>query len=326
MVETSRVRGIAPRRHRLEHWAVTVVAAVVRVLPRQVSLALGSGLGFLFYALHGPRRQLALDNLRAAFPDRTDAEYSAILRRTFSHFGRHVIELLLFERMSPAEMMRVSDPEGEEWVEQAVAGGKGVMYYTGHFGYWELLIMRHAYRFEPVVMVARTLDNPLLERVIDRIRTRVGTRVIPRQGAVRGLMRALLEQRSVGMMIDQHIQDRSAVIVEFFNRPASTTSAIAALALRTGAPIIPVFALPQPGGRYRMIYEAPIEPPPDDDPDPIRTYTQRCTDLLEMYVRRYPELWLWMHRRWRVPIGSESDGTGSEVETAQGQTAREDAR
>ena len=94
--------------------------------------------------------------------------------------------------------------------------------------------------------------------------------------------------------------------------PASTTSAIAALALRTGAPIIPVFALPMPRGRYRLVYEPPVEPPGPDDPDPVRTYTQRCTDVLEEYVRRYPHLWLWMHRRWRAPAGpgSASDPEG----------------
>ena len=135
------------------------------------------------------------------------------------------------------------------------------MYYTGHFGYWELQVMMHAVRFQPIVMVARTLDNPFLERFIERIRTRVRTRVVPRQGAVRSLLRALLGRDSVGMMIDQHIQDRSAILINFFDRPASTTSAIAALALRTGVPIIPVFALPLPDGRYRMIYETPVERP-----------------------------------------------------------------
>ena len=113
-------------------------------------------------------------------------------------------------------------------------------------------------------------------------------------------------------------------MVDFFNRPAATTSVIAALALRTGAPIIPVFALPLAGGRYRMIYEAPIEPPADDDPDPVLTYTQRCTDLLEMYVRRYPELWLWMHRRWRTPVPSATRETTSAVSSDP--SAREDAR
>jgi len=287
-------------RHRLEYLGVLGVAALVRLLPRRLSVAFGAGVGRLFHLLHGRRRELAVENLRRAFPSRSDAECRAILKDTFRHFGRHVVELLNFDAMSAEEMMRHVELEGEENVEQALARGRGVMYYAGHFGYWELQIMQHALRYGPIVMVARTLDNPLLERMIERIRGRVGTRVIPRQGAVRGLLRALLDRGSVGLMIDQHIQDRSAVVVDFFNRPAATTSTIAALALRAGAPIIPVFALPLPGGRYRMVYESPIEPPGDDDPDPVRTYTQRCTDVLEMYVRRYPELWLWMHRRWRA--------------------------
>ena len=288
-------------RHRLEYIAVVCVLALVRVLPRRASMLLGSGLGWLFRVLQRRRRQLALDNLRAAFPSRTEDECLGILRDTFKHFGRHIVELIKFDAMEADEIMGLVEIAGEERIEQAFARGKGVMFCASHFGYWELQLMMHGFRHKPMVVVARRLDNPLLERVIERIRARVGTRVVPRRGAIRGVLRALVKQEAVVMMIDQHIQDRSAVMVDFFNRPASTTSALAALALRTGAPIIPVFALPLPGGRYRMIYEAPIEPPADDDPDPLRTYTQRCTDLLEMYVRRYPELWLWMHRRWRTP-------------------------
>ena len=287
-------------RHRLEYLIVRMVALCVQALPRRASLAVGSLLGHGFWALHRKRRQLALDNLLAAFPSRTERECRAIVRATFRHFGRHVVDLLNFDAMSTNEMMRLVELEGEERVEQAKARGKGVMYYSGHFGYWELQIMMHAVRFQPIAIVARTLDNPFLERFIERIRTRVRTRVVPRQGAVRSLLRALLDRDSVGMMIDQHIQDRSAILINFFDRPAATTSVIAALALRTGAPVIPVFALPLSDGRYRMIYETPVEPPDADDPDPVRTYTQRCTDVLEMYVRRYPELWLWMHRRWRA--------------------------
>ena len=295
-------------RHRLEYVVVMAVRAVVRLIPRSMSLAFGAALGRVFYHLHGRRRALALANLRAAFPSKSDEECTRILRATFGHFGRHVVDLLRFDAMSANEMAALVDIEGLEQIEQAVARGRGVMFYTGHFGYWELMIMVHAVRFKPIAMVARTLDNPLLERLIERVRTRVGTRVIPRRGAIRGLLRALMDRESVGMMVDQHIQDRSAVLVDFFNRPASTTSAIAALALRTGAPIVPVFVLPTTGGRYRAIYEAPVEPPAADDPDAVRVYTQRCTDVLEMYVRRYPDLWLWMHRRWRMPpVAQESD-------------------
>ena len=289
-------------RNWLEFLVVIVVRGLVRPLPRRASLSLGTVLGQVFYVFHGRRREIAVENLRRAFPSRTDRECRAIVWSTFGHFGCHIVELLNFNGMTANQMTQLVEIEGEERVEQAMAGGTGVMYYTGHFGYWELQVMVHAFRFSPIVMVARALDNPLLEKVIEKLRTRVGTRVIPRHGAIRGLLRALLNKESVGMMIDQHIQDRSAVTIDFFNRPASTTSAIATLALRAGAPIIPVFALPLPGGRYRMVYEAPIEPPAADDPDPIRTYTQRCTDVLEMYVRRHPDLWLWMHRRWRMEV------------------------
>jgi KDO2-lipid IV(A) lauroyltransferase len=109
-------------------------------------------------------------------------------------------------------------------------------------------------------------------------------------------------------VIDQHIMSRDAVSVDFFEQPASTTSAVAALALRTGAIVMPVFALPLGRGRYRMIYEHPVEPPRPDSENAIREFTQRCTDVLEMYVRRHPELWLWMHRRWRDVEATEHVG------------------
>lgn len=311
-------------RNRIEYAAVAALRSVVRVLPRRASLGLGAALGRLFHGLHGRRRELGLENLRGAFPARSERDRRAILRSTFEHFGRHVIELLNFETMSAGEIMRLVDVEGGAHVERALAGGRGVMFYSGHVGYWEIQVMAHAVLFAPIVMVARTLDNPLLDGLVGRLRARVGTRVLPRRGAVRGLLRALLNRASVAMMIDQHMHDRSAVTVEFFGRPAATTSAVAALALRTGAPIIPVFALPLPGGRYRLVYEAPVAPPPAGDPDPVRTCTQRCTDVLERYVRRHPELWLWMHRRWREGVAAD---TGRAAAAAAARPpAREEAR
>ncbi len=148
-------------------------------------------------------------------------------------------------------------------------------------------------------MLARALDNPYLNTLLDQVRTRTGNTVIYRQGAVRRVMKTLAAGHGVAMLIDQHMHSPDAVHVDFFERPAATTSTLAALALRTGAPVVPVFAVPVAGGRYRMIYEPPVEPPSGTGPEAIREFTQRCTDVLEMYVRRRPDLWLWMHRRWR---------------------------
>jgi KDO2-lipid IV(A) lauroyltransferase len=299
----------APWRYALEYRAVAVVAAVVRAMPWWISYGLGTAIGWLFYLVDAPHRRLTQANLTAAFPHKTPGEIRGIARGVFAHFGSLLTELLRFGGLPPARMLTAVDYEGAEHVEQAIAAGNGALFITGHFGYWELQALAHPLRFAPVSVVVRELDNPRLNAWIEALRTCTGNRIIHRRGALRQILKALNENRGVAILIDQHIQTSEAVVVDFFNRPAATTSAVAALALRTGAPIVPVFAVRLPGGRYRMIYEHPVEPPPADHPDAVRELTQRCTDVLEMYVRRYPNNWLWMHRRWRdLPRGEDVPG------------------
>jgi Kdo2-lipid IVA lauroyltransferase/acyltransferase len=186
-----------------------------------------------------------------------------------------------------------------------------VLFFTGHFGYWEMQAIAHALRVKPISVLARPLDNRALNEMLEAIRTSTGNSVIYRQGAMRKVLRQLGANCGIALLIDQHLHTPDAVYVDFFRRPAATTSAVAALALRTGAPVIPVFALPLRGGRYRLVYEHPIDPPRTEGPEAIREFTQRCTDVLEMYVRRHPDLWLWMHRRWRERDASENWGRES---------------
>jgi KDO2-lipid IV(A) lauroyltransferase len=295
--------------HRLEYAAVVSVVAVVRLLPMRVVLAAGTLLGRTFHLFDRPHRELAMRNLHAAFPLRSDDECGAIAREMFSHFGRLLAVLLKFSTMSPAQMLDCVEFTGEERVVQAHAQGRGVLLFTGHFGFWEINALVHALAIQPMAVLARPLDNPLLHDLLESVRRRTGNSVIYRRGAIRRVLRALAANEAIAVLIDQHIATTDAVYVDFFNRPAATTSALAALALRTGAPVVPVFALPLPGGRFRMVYEHPVEPPKGDDEAAVREFTQRCTDVLEMYVRRYPELWLWMHRRWRdVPAGDNVGG------------------
>jgi KDO2-lipid IV(A) lauroyltransferase len=286
-------------RHRLEYAGVRSLIGLVRVMPAGLVNRLGTVLGLAFYTFDRAHRRIAERNVRAAFPSRPPAEQRRIVRGAFGHFGRLLVELLKFSTLSHDAMLARVEVEGEERVRSAYAHGKGVLFVTGHFGFWELQAMVHALRLPPMSVLARALDNPGLNGLLERIRTRTGNSVIYRQGALRRVLRALQAGEGVGILIDQHIQTRDAIYVDFFNRPAATTSAVAALALRTGARVVPLFALPLGGGRYRLVYEHPVEPPPDDSADAIHEFTQRCTDVLEMYVRRHPELWLWMHRRWR---------------------------
>jgi KDO2-lipid IV(A) lauroyltransferase len=282
-----------------EYAAVMIVRGIVRLMPFSLVNLAGSAIGLVFYAVDRGHRRLAIANLRAAFPHRSASECRMIARQTFKHFGRLLTTLLKFSTMTPQQMRARVEFSGEDRVEDAHALGRGVLLFTGHFGYWEINALAHSLRLSPLAVLARALDNPHLHALLERVRTCTGNAVIYRRGAVRRVLRVLGSNGTVAMLIDQHMQSADAVVVDFFNRPASTTSALAAIAARTGAPVIPVFALPLPGGRFRMTYEHPVAPPPDDSPEALRAFTQRCTDVLEMYVRRYPDLWLWMHRRWR---------------------------
>ena len=296
-------------KHYLEYLGVRMLIALVGVMPGTLVDRSGALLGRAVYLFDRTHRRVARRNVAAAFPARSAPEQRQIVRGAFEHFGRLLMELLKFSTLSPDAMLARVEFEGEEHVRAAHAQGRGVLFVTGHFGFWELQAMVHALRLPPMAVVARALDNPSLNTLLERIRTRTGNSVIYRQGTLRRILRTLQAGQGVGILIDQHIMTRDAIYVDFFNRPAATTAAVAMLALRTGAPVVPLFALPVGGGRYRMVYEHPVVPPASDSADAVQEFTQRCTDVLEMYVRRNPELWLWMHRRWR----DESDTGGREL-------------
>ena len=286
-------------KHAVEFAAVRLVSAALRPLPMTAVRTLGRGLGRLAYLVDAWHRRIALENLAAAFPGRSQAERRQLARHTFAHFGSLLLELLKFSTYSRERMRAAIDSEGEEHARQAYDKGHGVLLFTGHFGYWEMLGLVQPLFLEPIAVLARPLDNPALNARLEAMRTVTGNSVIYRQGAMRKVLRELASNHGVAFLIDQHLHTPDAVHVDFFQRRAATTSALAALALRTGAPVVPVFSMPLPGGRYRMVYEHPVDPPQSEGPEAIREFTQRCTDVLEMYVRRHPDLWLWMHRRWR---------------------------
>jgi KDO2-lipid IV(A) lauroyltransferase len=286
-------------RHRLEYWAVEAVRRFVGVMPQAVGGFMGSAIGYAFYTLDGGHRRLAVAQLRAAFPVRSEAECRQIARETFDHFGQSLVTVLRVSTFTPQQLLESVEFEGADRIRAALAAGKGAIIFSGHFGFWELHGLTHALVLSPMSVLARPLDNPFLHDLLERMRRATGNTVIYRQGALRRVLRALNANECVAILIDQHIQGADAVPVDFFGRPAATTSALATLALRTGAPLVPAFAIPLPGGRCRLIYEHPVEMPKATSPDPVLELTQRCTDVLEMYVRRYPHLWLWMHRRWR---------------------------
>ena len=240
-------------RRRPEYLIVKALTAALCVVPDRLVRASGTVLGLAVHVFDRAHRRIAERNLATAFPARPAGARRAIGRGAFAHFGRLLLELLKFSTLLPEAMLARVEFEGEERARLAYAQGKGVLFFTGHFGFWELHAIAHALRIEPIGVLARALDNPGLNVALEQIRQRTGNTVIYRQGTIRRVMRMLHAGKGVALLIDQHIQSRDAVYVDFFDRPAATTSALAALALRTGAPVVPVFALPLGPGRYRVI-------------------------------------------------------------------------
>ena len=170
-----------------------------------------------------------------------------------------LLKLLTFSALTPEQMMARAEYEGDERVRLAYAKGKGMLFFTGHFGFWELQAMAHAVKLRPIGVLARVARQHAAERSARaHPHQRPATQVIYRQGAVRRVLKTLAAGEGVAMLIDQHMHSPDAIWVNFFRRPAATTSTLAALALRTGAAVIPVFAHPLPGGRYRFVYESPV--------------------------------------------------------------------
>jgi KDO2-lipid IV(A) lauroyltransferase len=300
---------------RIEFFAGRAFVRAIGLLPWSFVHAIGAAVGAAAYAIDARHRHVALTNVAAALPERSPGEHRAIVRGAFRHFGVFLFELMKFSRLSPAEMQRRFIWEGEGDLRAGYAGGRGVLLMGAHFGCWEIHALAHGVQFEPIGMMARALDRPGLNRLLEWIRGRTGNFVIYRQGTIRRVLRALQDRKGVAVLIDQHVHERDAIVVDFFGRPAATTSMLAAIALRTGAAVVPVFAMPVGPGRYRAIYGEIIEPSPGlEGPEAARALTARCTAVLERQIREHPHLWLWMHQRWRSACGPREVPEGSEAE------------
>jgi KDO2-lipid IV(A) lauroyltransferase len=302
------------RRHALEAALASGVGAVVRRLPRRLVLAVGRALGRLWGGLDARHLRIASDNLRQAFPEWSEERVLATARRVYAHFGAVILDLLWMAGRPAEELLALADLEGVEHLQQARAAGRGVVSPSGHLGNWEIQAAASVPKVGNVAMIARALDNPALDAMLNELRTSTGNTVIYKQKALAQVMRTIRGGGIVAILIDQNMQPKDGIFVRFFGRPACTTTVAAALALKTGCAIVPVRCLLQPNGRYRMVYGPPVEWPrtgrQDED---IAALTQHLTSIIEGWVRETPEQWLWLHRRWKTapsPETSVAQGLG----------------
>ena len=289
-------------RHRLEYTPVWLLANLIRWMPRPLAHALGISLAMLIYLLHARLRRVGLRNLDLAFPAKSQKEKKQILRGVFVSLGRQLGEFCLFPRYTKENYTRAAIYDGFQNFADAHARGKGVIFLTAHFGGWEVGSFVHSLIGHPLNIVIRQLDNPFLDRMVDRYRSLHGNRSFAKQDFARGLLSALRKGEIVGVLMDTNMTPPQGEFVDFFGVPACTATGIARVALHTDASVLPAVTVWDSQLRkYRICIDPALKlvRTGNTAADTIAN-TALFTKAIESYVARYPEQWLWVHRRWKT--------------------------
>ncbi|MBS1127771.1 MAG: Lipid biosynthesis lauroyl acyltransferase [Nitrospirae bacterium] len=273
------------------------IGPFARLLPYPVAVAAGGMLGSLSYHLLPRERKRALAHLALAFPDRGSSWIKRTARKTFVHLGKALMETVA---ITPRRMTAVVNTQGLENIQTALDRRKGIVYFTGHIGNWELMAGAVARSF-PVSVVAAPLEPEPVNEMIVRLRNRMGVKTILRNrpGAAKELIRIFRENRILGILIDQDT-DVEGAFVDFMGRPAWTPTAAAQMAIKFGAPVLFGYIQRTDDDRHTITIEGPLDlARTGNDEEDIRTNTAMFTKKIEEVIRRTPEQWVWMHRRWR---------------------------
>jgi len=252
--------------------------------------------------------RVARRNLSMALPQIAQPEREVILKGVFRSLGRSLVAFAQFPHLSRDNITRWIRYEGFEHFEDARRRGKGVLVATAHLGNWELSAVAHGLYGHPMHILVRPLDNPYLDRLASRYRTLSGNRVIEKTDSPRRILEALAAGHAVGVLADQNASPDNGVFVDFFGVKACASTGLARIALRTGAPVVPGFALwDESEKRYVLRFWPAIEMTVSGDPEAgVALSTQRIHSALEQIIRQHPEQWLWIHRRWKTRPSGEA--------------------
>ncbi len=291
-------------KHRIEYALVRGGLALGNLFPWSWISAQGALLGRLAHAL-GIRRRVVMENLRLAFGDeKSDAELRRIAADCYAQFGRSYAETFALPAFPRRRVLARVDYEGLEQLAAARAAGRGVLFIASHFGNWELLALATQALGLRVHLMVGDLANPAVDAAMNDLRRSLGFSIEHRGMGLRAVMKALRAGDVVGVQGDQEARWHG-ILVPFFGRESLTHPGAAYLSLRTGAPLVPAY-LRRQGRRFRVIYEAPLWPAGAADDVNVERLTAAHTAGLEAMIRRHPEHWFWLHRRWkRAPRGAD---------------------
>jgi KDO2-lipid IV(A) lauroyltransferase len=293
-------------RKRLEYWLVVAVARSLGRLPRSLARWVANALTWAVYRLLGRLRRVGERNLDLALPELSAESRRKILRSVYRHLGGQLVEFCRMTRYTPENTRNWIRTEGLDHYLAAQARGKGVLILTGHLGAWELSSFYHALMGYPMGLVIRRLDNRSLDDFVNGIRSLHGNRILHKDDFARSLLTAMRAGETVGILMDTNMTPPQGVFVEFFGRQACTASGLARVALKTGAAVLPGFMLWEPSEQKYVLHFGPelnFDRSEDAEAD-ILAATRQCNRVLESWIRRYPDQWLWIHRRWKTrPAG-----------------------
>jgi KDO2-lipid IV(A) lauroyltransferase len=296
-------------RENVEYWALRGLVGAIGLLPRSIARGTGAAIGWVCWKGLGGLRRTGLRNLKLAFPEKTEEERREILHKLYIRLGWQMAEFCKMRGYTLESASKFVRYEGLENYLQAREKGRGVLVLTGHLGAWELSSFYHSLRGYPMSLVIRRLDNPRVDAFVNGIRCLHGNRVVHKDDFARGLLSAMQRGETVGILMDTNMTPPQGVFVPFFGVEACTASGLARVALKTGAAVLPGFLLWEESERRYVLHfgeELNLVRTEDAQAD-ILANTALFTSTIESYVRRYPEQWLWVHRRWKT----RPEGEGS---------------
>lgn len=265
----------------------------------------GTRLGALAAKVLRGRDRLAMRNLQTVYPDRDRRELRRTLDAAWRHFGREALQYLQTQKMTAEEIAARCPIVNGQLVTEGIARGNGTIIISAHWGGWEIAGLAVMSIVDRVLTVARPLDNEFLENDLQKLRAKTGTEVVDRRRAARALMKGLADNAVIVLLPDQAVQPREGILVPFLGRPAWTTDAPAKMALRSGSTIVFAFCIPD-GLRHRLEFDEPIRADQlaEEEKDPV-ALTKRINDVISRRINERPDLWLWMHDRWKGTGESE---------------------
>ncbi|MFQ5668968.1 MAG: lysophospholipid acyltransferase family protein [Acidobacteriota bacterium] len=289
----------APLSRRLESIPYLAATHLLLSLPHGAVLRIGRALGTFGYAIDARHRKLVLRNLAWALSERSADERRRLALACYQHVGRAFCEVFSVCRLTESDLRSRFRVEGLEHLQAARAQNRGVMLTSGHFGSWQVAIYPLSLLVGGLHAVARPLDNPYVARHVLRLRQRFGVRVVEWRGAGHRLVNLLRRRAAIGMVVDHRPAPGRGLALPFLGRPARTSSVPAIAAAACGAPVLPTRCTPEGNAGYTIRFDPPIQPG-GTDPAAIERLMRAYTRPIEEAVRRQPEMWFWMHDRWKA--------------------------